>query len=84
MPKIAPELEQQFKAMPNRSFDLIVRTAEDATPHLPWLNSAGLRVRQHFKLSPGVAVSGAGRDALKLLKEEWVLSIELDSPVKTM
>ena len=84
MVKINRELERQIKEQPERSFDLIVRTNDDATPHLSWLTAAGLQVRQQFKLTPGVAVSGAGQDVLKLLEQTWVLSIELDAPVKTM
>ena len=61
-----------------------MRTAGDATPHLEWLNSAGLQVTQQFKLSPGVAVSGSGQDALKLLDQRWVISVELDAPVQAM
>jgi len=84
MPKISPELAQQLKASPSQTFDLIIRTSSDATPHLKWLASAGLQVRQQFRLSPGVAVSGPGRDALKLLNQTWVVSVEVDAPVKTM
>jgi hypothetical protein len=84
MPKISPELVQQLQAMPNRSVDLIVRTDGDATPYLEWLASAGLQVKQQFRLSPGVAVSGSGRDALKLLDRSWVVSVELDASVKAM
>lgn len=84
MPKISPELEQQLETMPNRTVDLIVCTDGDVTPHLEWLASAGLQVKQQFRLSPGVAVSGSGRDALKLLDQSWVVSVELDAPVKAM
>ena len=84
MVKINRELERQIKEQTGRTFDLIVRTNGDATPHLPWLAAAGLQVRQQFKLAPGVALSGAGQDVLKLLEQTWVLSIELDAPVKTM
>ena len=84
MAKISQELEQQLKAMPSRSVDLIVRTAGDATPHLDWFASAGLQVKQQFRLSPGVALSGPGQAALKLLDQAWVVSVELDAPVKTM
>jgi hypothetical protein len=84
MAKIGTELEQQLKAMPNRRVDLIVRTQGDATPHLEWLASAGLQVKQQFRLSPGVAISGFGADALELLDQDWVVSIELDAPVSIM
>jgi hypothetical protein len=84
MAKISPELEQQLKAMPNRTVDLIVRTDGDATPHLEWLASAGLQVKQQFRLSPGVAISSSGQDALKLLDQSWVVSVELDETVRTM
>ena len=84
MAKISSALEHQLKNMPNRSVDLIVRTAEDAEPHLEWIQSAGLKVKQVYRLSPGVAVSGPGRAALKLADQRWVVSIELDAQVKTM
>jgi hypothetical protein len=84
MAKIDRELEQQLRASPEETVDLIVRTQGDATPHLTWLASAGLRVKQQFKLTPGVAVSGSGQDALQLLSQDWVLSVELDAPVTTM
>jgi hypothetical protein len=84
MAKIDPELEQQLNANPNESVDLIVRTQGDATPHLNWLAAAGLQIKQQFKLTPGVAVSCSGHNALKLLTQDWVLSVELDAPVTTM
>jgi hypothetical protein len=83
MAKISVELEQQLKTMPNQSVDLIVRTQGDPTPHLEWLASVGLQVKQQFRLSPGVAVSGTGADALKLLNQDWVVSIEPDASVST-
>ena len=84
MAKISPDLEQQLKAMPNRTIDLIVRTDGDARPHLDWLASAGIQVKQQYRLSPGVAVSCTGQAALKLLTQDWVVSIEPDEPVSTM
>ena len=84
MAKISPELEQDLRARPDETVDLIVRTRGDATPRLEWLAAAGLEVTQQFKLVPGVAVSGSGQDALKLLTQDWVLSVETDQPVSTM
>ena len=84
MAKISPELEQDLRARPTETIDLIVRTRGDATPRLDWLAAVGLQVTQQFKLVPGVAVSGSGQDALKLLTQDWVLSVESDQPVSTM
>jgi hypothetical protein len=84
MAQIDMELERQLKAMPNRGFDLIVRTDGDVTPHLNWLSAQGIQVKQQYRLSPGVAVTASGVDALKLLNQDWVKSIELDKPVTTM
>jgi hypothetical protein len=83
MAKIDPKLEQRLQDMPNRAVDLIVRTAGDPTPHLGWLAASGLEVRQVFKLSPGVAVSAPGRDALKLVAQDWVVSVEMDEAMRT-
>ncbi len=84
MAKISSALEHQLKNMPNRSVDLIVRTTEEVEPHLEWTKSVGLEVSQVFRLSPGMAVSGPGQAALKLLDQSWVVSVELDAQVKTM
>jgi hypothetical protein len=83
MSKIDPKLEQRLQDMPNRAADLIVRTDSDPTPHLEWLAAHGIEVRQIFKLSPGVAISAPGRDALKLLAQDWVVSVELDEAMRT-
>ena len=82
MAKIDPKLEQRLQDMPNRAVDLIVRTDGDPTPHLKWLAANDIEVKQVFKLSPGVAVSCPGRDALKLLAQDWVVSVELDEAVR--
>jgi len=84
MAKISSELEQQLRSMPNRKIDLIVRTFGDVTPHLDWLASEGLQVTQQYRLSPGVAVTSTGADALKLIGQDWVKSVETDAPVSAM
>jgi len=84
MAKISSALKHQLKNMPNRSVDLIVRTTEEVEPHLDWTKSVGLEVKQVYRLSPGMAVSGPGEAALKLLDQSWVVSIELDAQVKAM
>jgi len=84
MAEISKELEQQLKTNPNQTVNLIVRTYGDAAPHLEWLAATGLQVTQQFRLSPGVAVTGTGTDALKLLQQAWVKTVELDAPVHTM
>ncbi|GEM_PF-1251664 len=81
MPKISTTLIQQFQQMADTTFDLLVRTNGQATPHLAWLTENGLSVRHQFKLSPGVAITGWGKNALKLLNQSWVVSIELDGSV---
>lgn len=84
MAKIDPKLEQRLRDMPNRVIDLIVRTDSDPTPHLDWLVANRFEVKQIFKLTPGVAVASPGRDALKLLEQDWVKSVELDEAVKAV
>jgi hypothetical protein len=84
MAKIKPELEQQLRSMPNRSVDLIVRIAGDSKLQLEWLASNGIQVRHQFRLTPGVAITCTGQAALKLLDQDWVVSIEPDTPVTTM
>ena len=82
MAKIDPKLEQRLQDMPNRTVDLIVRTTGDPTSQLEWLAANDIEAKQVFKLSPGVAVSCPGRDALKLLAQDWVVSVELDEAVR--
>ena len=81
MTKISLALRQQLTTSPNQSVNLIVRTQTDATPYLEWFATAGLQVKRQFKLSPGVAISCLGGDALKLLEQDWVKTVELDRPV---
>jgi hypothetical protein len=82
MAKISTALEQQLRSEPEQVVDLIVRTYEDVTPHLAWLAAAGLQVKHQYRLSLGVAVSGRGAEALKLLDQDWVKEIQLDMPVR--
>ena len=84
MAKMNTELEQRLKSMPNNMVDLIVRTQDEVTPHLEWLASEGFQVKQQYRLSPGVAVTCTGSNALKLLDQDWVISIEEDAEVKAM
>lgn len=84
MTKINAALEQQFKQAPDQAFDLIVRTSGDVRPHLDWLAGAGFKVKQQFRISPGVAVTGPGRAALALLEQPWVVSVEADAPVRAI
>ncbi len=84
MVNISSELDTQLKLQPDQMVDLIVRTQGDATPHLEWLAAARLQVTQQFRLSPGVAVSGSGASALKLVNQSWVISVELDQAVRAV
>ena len=84
MAKISEELKEQLKSMPNRNVDLIVRSHGDVTPHLAWLKAEGFEVNQQYRLTPGVAVTCSGSDALKLLDQDWVKSIERDAPVRAL
>ena len=84
MPKISSALERQLRDSPDETFDLIVRTDGDVSPHLKWLASEGIQIKRQFRLTPGIAVSCRGQDALRLKAANWVVSIELDAPVKAL
>jgi len=84
MAKIKTELAQQLQTKPNDTFKLIVRTTDNPAGHIPWLKSIGVEVTQQFRLTPGVAVSCTGNQALQLPDQDWVLSVEPDAPVTTM
>lgn len=84
MATINADLETLLKNSPHDVFKLIVRTRGDASLVLDWLSTEGLHVTQQFRLTPGVAVSSTGINALKLLDQDWVVSVELDQPVSTM
>jgi len=84
MATISPELKAQLTAEPHRSVKLIVRTQDDAASHLAWLAEQGIEVTQQFRLTPGVAVTCTGAQALSLLEQSWVKSVEPDQTVTTM
>ncbi len=84
MAKISAALETQLKLAPDQLVDLIVRTQGDASPHLAWVKSTGITVNRQFRLTPGLAVTCSGVDALKLADQDWVISVELDQPVKAL
>jgi hypothetical protein len=84
MPKINIELQQTLTERMSDTFDLIVRTDGDASPHLRWLAAEGIEVKRQFRLTPGLAVSCTGQDALRLLEADWVISVELDAPVRAL
>lgn len=84
MAKINSELELRLQSMPNRSVDLIVRTDGDPSAHVDWLTANNVEVRHVLRLLPGVAVSCPGRDALNLLAQDWVVSVEADEGVRAM
>lgn len=84
MAKISDNLETQLRSSPHEVFKLIVRTSGDASSLLDWMSAEGLHVTQQFRLTPGVAVSSTGANAVKLLEQDWVVSVELDQPVSTM
>lgn len=82
MTKINETLKQTFARQPEQTFQLIIRISHDSSSHLAWLKSEGFTVRQQFRLSPGVALSCSGAQAMKLLAQDWVISIDADGPVR--
>lgn len=81
---IDSQLREQFEEQPAKPFDLIVRTDGDAAPHLAWFQTAGIVVKQQFRLTPGVAITCTGAAAVRLLSQDWVKSIEPDQTITTM
>lgn len=84
MVTIDPELIEQFENQLEQPFELIVRTNGDVSPHLAWFDSAGIAVKQKFRLTPGVAISCTGAAALRMLSQDWVKSVEPDQTITTM
>jgi hypothetical protein len=84
MATINPQLMAQFETQPEQPVDLIVRTEGDAAPRLAWFSRAGVDVKRQFRLTPGVAITCTGATALKLLLQDWVVSIEPDQTITTM
>ncbi len=84
MLKIDPVLMERIDANPDQFVDLIVRTQGDATPHLTWLETCGIEVRQQYRLSPGVAITCSGHNARQLMAQDWVISIEADSLISAL
>ncbi len=81
MTTINPTLHQTLTKQPETTFNLIIRTADDVTPRLNWLRERKITVRRQFRMSPGAAVSCCGADALTLIEQTWVVSVEADEAV---
>jgi hypothetical protein len=76
---IDPALQSRLEAEPAESVSLIIRT--QGPPHVVWMESQNIKVDRQFRLSPGAAISCTGAQALTLLSQDWVISVESDQPV---
>ena len=79
MASVDPALKSQLEREPDKSLDLIVKT--QGQPRIDWLAAHNIQVKQEYRLTPMIAVTCTGRAALKLARQDWVISIELDAAV---
>lgn len=83
MTKINTELEQQLQENSDKMFDLIIRTEGGITSYMAWLVENEIEVKRQYRLVPGAAIQCRGEQGVKLLEASWVISIEIDAPMKT-
>jgi hypothetical protein len=82
MATIDSTLKSQLEAAPGQSLQLIIKT--QGPPQMGWLEAQNIKVDRLFRLSPGAAITCTGSQALTLLTQEWVISVEPDQPVSAL
>ena len=75
-------LRERIERDPEAEYDVIVRTSGESEPVARFCAHSGMTIHREFKLVPGLAVTGKGRDLLTLAENPRVLSIEADREVR--
>ncbi len=82
MPKVDPELRQEWKDGENRTFSLIVKVTGDIEARRETLEDLGCQVKRAYRLTNSVSVRCSGATALKLTRRPWITRVERDSNVR--
>ena len=81
--KVTSDVENKIRANPHVTLALIVRVRGDLDANATRMTQMGFTIRRQLRLIDALAVSGTGAQVEALVKEEWVISVEEDKPVKT-
>ncbi|MGI6367436.1 MAG: hypothetical protein ACOX2L_03600 [Anaerolineae bacterium] len=82
MPKVDPDLRQEWKDGENRTFSLILRVTGDLEARAEVLEEIGCQVRRRFRLTSSISVRCTGETALALTRRSWVTKVERDSALR--
>ncbi len=77
-------LVRRLKSFPEREFDLLLRVSPDARDAAAEVGKRGLEVRRRYRLIDALAVRASGKEALRLMEEPWVVSVEEDRDVQAL
>lgn len=75
-------LRQLAKKEPQKQLQLIIRLSSPAAEAVSFLEKRGVRVRRTYRLLKAVSVEVTASQAVKLEKEDWVVSLEEDKEVR--
>ena len=79
--KAQPSLIESWKSQPEAEQRLLVRVVQDLDTAERVLLGHKIHVRRRCKLVNGFVVTCTGGQALLLVREDWVSSIESDEPI---
>jgi hypothetical protein len=84
MSHIDPELVSLAETHPDDLFAVIVRVEGDLDTRQDQLEEIGLLVTRRLRLIQGFAARGRGKNIQAATEQDWVISIEIDSELRTM
>lgn len=82
--KAEPSLIESWERQPDEQHRLLVRVVGGLGAAEQALQGADVQVRRCCKLVNGLVVTCAGGQALLLIEQDWVSSIETDAPIHEM
>ncbi len=82
MPKVDPELRQEWKDGERRTFSLIVKVSGDIEARRETLEQLGCQVKRAYRLTNSVSVRCSGATALTLTRRPWITRVERDSALR--
>lgn len=82
MPKVDPELRQEWKDGERRTFSLIVKVSGDIETRRQTLEEMGCQVKGAYRLTNSVSVRCTGATALRLTRRPWITRVERDSTLR--
>ncbi len=84
MAQLAPALKAQMDAQPTEPLQVIIRVKDDLEACEARLEAAGFQIRRRLSLIKGFAATGKPAALRQAADWDWVISIELDQPVRAL